>query len=75
MSAPQHKLIIDGKELSPRQASELPNSASYQAIIKRISARPELSDSEIVFLPMQTKSQAGRKGARNTSFNSGSGRW
>ena len=74
MSKPVHRLTINGQELSPRQASELPNSASYQCIIKRISNRKELSDEEIVFLPMQTKAQAGRKGAKNTPFNSGNKR-
>ena len=71
MSKPLHRLTINCKELSPRQASELPGSASYQCIIKRISSRPDLSDEEKVYLPMMSKSQAGTRGARNTPFNNG----
>jgi len=68
MSKPQHILTIDGKHLSPRQASELEGAASYQAIIKRISSRPELSDVEKVFLPMLSKSQCGNLGAKNSPW-------
>ena len=71
---PLRKLKIDGQELTPRQASELPRSATYAAICKRISTRPELSDHEIVFMPMMSKSGAGRRGARNTPFNNGNQR-
>lgn len=68
------KLIINGTELTPRQASELPRAASYAAITKRMRMRNDLSDNDIVYMPMATKSQAGKRGSRNSPFNSGNKR-
>jgi len=75
LSKPLRKLTINGEGITPKQASELPNSASYPAITKRMRERPELSDSEIVFLPMMSASARGKRGAKNTSFNGGAKKW
>lgn len=64
-------LNISGQELTPRQASELPKAVTYAAICKRMRSRPELSDNEIVFLPMMSKSACGKRGRSNTPFNNG----
>jgi hypothetical protein len=64
-------LNINGKDYTMKQASELPNAASYAAIVKRCSTWKGVSDHDIVFLPMVSKSGAGRRGSDRTPFNNG----
>ena len=68
MGKPIRKLTINGQELTMRQASELPGSASYQSIVGRCQKWRDRTDLEIVFTKMMSKSGAGRSSASHGSF-------